>query len=75
MLAELFTQHPSAGNFKGNPLDEYFTIIGKAEYGMGETQESIRLYGGRDTIRLNPGECIRAACECVICEITLCVFI
>lgn len=55
-LAELFTHHPLAGDFEGNPMELFWGVIDGHKYGQNQTPRSIGLYGGRYTIEFHPGE-------------------
>ena len=61
-LAELFTRHPSCGDFEGNPMDAFGAFIAGKEYGPDETPELLGLYGGRYTIVFQPGESRQSMC-------------
>ena len=61
MVAELFARHPQASNFEGNVMSAFRAEIGVNEYGPDETPSTIGLYGGRYTVIVYPGECIRGA--------------
>ena len=60
-VAELFARHPQASNFDGNSMSAFHAEIGVNEYGPDETPSTIGLYGGRYTVIVYPGECIRGA--------------
>jgi hypothetical protein len=55
-LAEIFACHPVVDCFDGNPIDAFSTTISDLEYGPDEMPVTIGLYGGRYTIRFQPGE-------------------
>ncbi len=56
MLAELFTRHPSAGDFEGNPVDVFRGVIDGRAYEPNQMPRSLGLYGGLYTIEFHPGE-------------------
>jgi hypothetical protein len=60
-VAELFARHPQASNFEGNVMSAFRAEIGVNEYGPDEMPSTIGLYGGRYTVIVYPGECIRGA--------------
>ena len=56
-VAELFTRHPQASNFDGNPMDIFRAEIRGANYGPDAMPNTIGLYGGWYTVVVYPGEC------------------
>ncbi len=57
-VAELLARHPQASNFDGNPMSMFRAKIRVNEYGPDKMPSTIRLYGGRYTVIVYPGECI-----------------